>query len=207
MQARRTQACVSGAVRYRHAPPSVGAGRACYTLFGSGSAGLGAVDGWEKEQGRNSNRGGFSSKIHLKTDFDGPPIAFHPTGGEVSDTTQLEISLGIGPDITPRAAITDKGYDSAANRAACRCRGHTYNAGALTFHRFSARRKNGEHGAHGEGVMLLAEPMTDRVIGLAIEVHRRATPGGWPSLLRGVASAEADCFYSVITVFSALPPC
>ena len=84
---------------------------------------------------------------------------------------------------------------------------HTCNAGALTFHRFLARRKCGEHGAHGEGVMLLAEPMTDRVIGLAIEVHRRATPGGWPSLLRGVASAEADRSYSVITVFSALPPC
>ena len=51
------------------------------------------------------------------------PIAFHLTGGEVSDTTQLEISLDIGPDIAPRAAITDKGYDSAANRAACRRRG------------------------------------------------------------------------------------
>src|ERR1700730_17525346 len=50
-------------------------------------------------------------------------------------------------------------------------------AGALTFHRFSARRKCGEHGAHGEDVMLLAEPLTDRVIGLAIEVHRHTGPG------------------------------
>src|SRR3978361_310902 len=57
------------------------------------------------------------------TDFDGLPIGFHLTGGEVSDTTQLEISLDIGPDVTPRAAITDKGYDSTANRAACRARG------------------------------------------------------------------------------------
>jgi hypothetical protein len=61
--------------------------------------------------------------MHLKTDFDGLPIAFHLAGGEVSDTTQLEISLDIGPDIAPRVAITDKGYDSAANRAACRRRG------------------------------------------------------------------------------------
>jgi Transposase DDE domain len=53
----------------------------------------------------------------------GLSIAFHPTGGEVSDTTQLEILFDIGQDITPRAAITDKGYDSAANRAACRHRG------------------------------------------------------------------------------------
>ena len=59
----------------------------------------------------------------MKTDFRGLPIAFHLTGGEVSDTTQLEISLDIGPDIKPRAAITDKGYDAAANRAACRARG------------------------------------------------------------------------------------
>ena len=51
------------------------------------------------------------------------PIAFHVTGGEVSDSTQLETSLDIGPDITPRAALTDKGYDSAKNRAACRERG------------------------------------------------------------------------------------
>ena len=108
--------------------------------------------------------------------------------------------------------------------------------------------------------MLLAEPLTDRVIGLAIEVHRhtgpgllesvydvdapvprigkrcstilpircgatpnlpahernprrsaaelqRATPGGRPSSLRGVASVEENRFCSVITVFSAFSPC
>ncbi len=54
--------------------------------------------------------------------LDGLPIAFHLTGGEVSDCSQLATSLDIGPDITPRAALTDKGYDSAANRAACRRR-------------------------------------------------------------------------------------
>jgi transposase len=77
----------------------------------------------QENQALGRSRGGFSSKIHLKTDFDGLPIAFHLTGGEVSDTTQLEISLDIGPDIAPRAAVTDKGYDSATNRAACRRRG------------------------------------------------------------------------------------
>jgi transposase len=51
------------------------------------------------------------------------PIAFHLTGGEASDCTQLETSLDIGPEITPRVALTDKGYDSRANRAACRKRG------------------------------------------------------------------------------------
>lgn len=51
------------------------------------------------------------------------PIGFHLTGGEVSDSTQFETSLDIGPDVRPRVALTDKGYDSKANRAACRARG------------------------------------------------------------------------------------
>lgn len=79
--------------------------------------------GGQQNQALGRSRGGFSSKIHLKTDFDGLPIAFHLTGGEVSDSTQLTTSLDIGPDITPRAAMTDKGYDSKHNRAACRGRG------------------------------------------------------------------------------------
>jgi hypothetical protein len=71
------------------------------------------------------SRGGFSTKIHLKTDLDGNPLDFHLTGGEASDSTQFETSLDIGPDIRPRIAITDKGYDSAANRAVARARGIT----------------------------------------------------------------------------------
>jgi transposase len=64
-------------------------------------------------------------KIHLKTDLEGNPLDFHLTGGEASDTTQFETSLGLGPDITPRVVMTDKGYDSRANRAAARARGIT----------------------------------------------------------------------------------
>jgi transposase len=79
--------------------------------------------GGQKHQALGRSRGGFSSKIHLKTDFDGLPISFHLTGGEVSDSTQLATSLDIGPDITPRAVMTDKGYDAKSNRAACRDRG------------------------------------------------------------------------------------
>lgn len=79
--------------------------------------------GGQQSQALGRSRGGFSSKIHLKTDLDGLPIAFHLTGGEVNDSTQLAISLDIGPDIMPRAVMTDKGYDSKRNRAACRERG------------------------------------------------------------------------------------
>jgi hypothetical protein len=51
------------------------------------------------------------------------PLAFHLTGGEASDSRNFEILLDIGPDITPRAVLGDKGYDAKANRAAARRRG------------------------------------------------------------------------------------
>ena len=72
----------------------------------------------QHRQAFGCSRGGFSTKIHLKTDLDGNPLDFHLTGGEVSDSTQFETSLDIGPDIRPRIAMTDKGYDSQTNRAA-----------------------------------------------------------------------------------------
>ncbi len=59
----------------------------------------------------------------MKTDFGGLPIAFHLTGGEASDSRNFETLLDIGPDIDPRAALGDKGYDSKSNREAARQRG------------------------------------------------------------------------------------
>jgi transposase len=90
--------------------------------------GAGACLGRRGKRGQESqalgrSRGGFSTKIHLKTDFAGLPIAFHLTGGEASDSLQFATLLDIGPDIRPRAALTDKGYDANANRAAARARG------------------------------------------------------------------------------------
>ncbi|TAN02694.1 MAG: hypothetical protein EPN45_11120 [Rhizobiaceae bacterium] len=61
--------------------------------------------------------------MHAKADNSGDIIAFDLTGGQVSDTTRFETLLNIGPDITPRAALGDKGYSSKANRAAARARG------------------------------------------------------------------------------------
>ena len=80
----------------------------------------------QHRQALGRSRGGFSTKIHLKTDLDGNPLDFHLTGGEASDSTQFETSLDIGPDIRPRIAMADKGYDSQANRACgTRARHHT----------------------------------------------------------------------------------
>jgi hypothetical protein len=68
-------------------------------------------------------RGGFSSKIGLKADRSGMPIAFRVTGGETSDSANFQVLLDIGPDVKPCAAITDKGYDDKSNRDAARARG------------------------------------------------------------------------------------
>ena len=73
-----------------------------------------------QDQALGRSRGGFSTKIHLKVDLDGRPLAFHLTEGQASDSPQFEILLDLGPDITPRAAVGDKGYDSKANRSAAR---------------------------------------------------------------------------------------
>jgi DDE family transposase len=72
---------------------------------------------------------GFSTKIHLKTDFEGLPIAFHLTGGEASDSRNFETLLDIGPDVTPRVALGDKGYDSKSNREAARPTGFQHRCG------------------------------------------------------------------------------
>ena len=77
----------------------------------------------QNNQALGRSRGGYSTKIHLKTDFGGLPIAFHLTRGEASDSRNFETLLDIGPDINPRAALGDKGYDSKSNREAARHRG------------------------------------------------------------------------------------
>src|SRR4051794_7120903 len=69
-------------------------------------------------QALGRSRGGFSTKIPLKVDLGGRPLAFHLTEGQPSDSPQFEILLDLGPDITPRAAVGDKEYDGKGNRAA-----------------------------------------------------------------------------------------
>jgi transposase len=51
------------------------------------------------------------------------PLGFHLTGGEASDSRNFETLLDIGPDIDPRAAVADKGYDAKSNREAAHKRG------------------------------------------------------------------------------------
>ena len=72
--------------------------------------------------------GGLARAMHVRPRLDprfkvGDASGFDLTGGEASDSRHFDILLDIGPDIEPRAVITDKGYSSKANRAAARARG------------------------------------------------------------------------------------
>ena len=83
----------------------------------------GRSKGRQEGQALGRSRGGFTTKIHAKSDASGDIIAFDLTGGEAFDGRHFETLLDIGPDIQPRAVICDKGYASKANRDAARVRG------------------------------------------------------------------------------------
>ena len=68
------------------------------------------------------SRGGFPTKIHLKTGKHGHLIAFDLTGGEKGGCPHFPVLLDPGPGIKPRAGFGGKGYDSKANRALGRSR-------------------------------------------------------------------------------------
>ncbi|MDP3406660.1 IS5 family transposase [Bosea sp. (in: a-proteobacteria)] len=74
-------------------------------------------------QALGRSRGGFTTKIHAKSDASGALIGFDLTGGEKGDAPHFAVLLDLGPDIAPRAVIGDKGYASKANRALARTRG------------------------------------------------------------------------------------
>jgi len=83
----------------------------------------GRSKGGQEGQALGRSRGGFTTKIHAKSDASGDIIAFDLTGGEAFDGRHFETLLDIGTDIQPRAVICDKGYASKANRDAARARG------------------------------------------------------------------------------------
>lgn len=65
------------------------------------------------------SRGGFATKLHLLTDGNGNPLGFHLTGGQVHDSTVLDIVMMTAIDMCdgdgnpvawPVAVGGDKGY-------------------------------------------------------------------------------------------------
>lgn len=64
-----------------------------------------------QRQGFGRSKGGFTTKIHLRTNAEGLPIAAEITGGEVSDYKGYDLVMGAdAPD--PKVLLADKGYDA-----------------------------------------------------------------------------------------------
>ena len=81
--------------QYHHSRPSSGGGR---------------KRGTQKE-GFGRSKGGFTTKIHLRTNAEGLPIAAEITGGEASDYKGYDLVMEAdGPE--PKVLIADKGYDA-----------------------------------------------------------------------------------------------
>jgi hypothetical protein len=86
-----------------------------------------ACVGGRSKRGRTAgrSRGGFTMKIHAKSDASGDVIAFDLTGGEASDARHFETLLDIGPDIrrhrstkaTPTKPITKRQGRAASPRS------------------------------------------------------------------------------------------
>lgn len=64
-----------------------------------------------QRQGFGRSKGGFTTKIHLRANADGLPIAAEITGGEVSDYKGYDLVMDAdAPE--PKVLIADKGYDA-----------------------------------------------------------------------------------------------
>ena len=60
----------------------------------------------QEDQALGRSQGGFTTKIHAKSDASGAIIALDLTGGEAFDGRHFETRLDLGPDIQPRAVIS-----------------------------------------------------------------------------------------------------
>ena len=78
------------------------------------------MNGGDDDQALGRSRGGFGTKIHLKVEGLGLPVAIELSPGQDADITHAE-SLLAGPPA--EKVIADKGYDSAALVEAIEARG------------------------------------------------------------------------------------
>ncbi len=68
-----------------------------------------------QNEGLGRSRGGFTSKIHARTNGEGLPLGFVITPGEAHDATAYD-ALMQTDDVRPKALLADRGYDSDAIR-------------------------------------------------------------------------------------------
>jgi transposase len=77
-----------------------------------------------QKQGFGRSKGGFTTKLHLRANADGLPVAAEITGGEISDYKGYGLVMAHrGP--APKVFIADKGYDADWIRDDIEARGGT----------------------------------------------------------------------------------
>ena len=67
--------------------------------------------GNQNQEALGRSRGGFSTKIHLRTNAKGDPLTFDVPGGEAHEVKGYDALMGLH-DINPDRLLGDKGYDS-----------------------------------------------------------------------------------------------
>ena len=67
--------------------------------------------GNQNREALGRSRGGFSTKIHLRTNAKGDPLTFDVTGGEAHEVKGYDALMELH-DINPGRLLGDKGYDS-----------------------------------------------------------------------------------------------
>jgi transposase len=92
------------------------------------------AQGGQHRQALGRSRGGFGSKLHLRCDRRGRPVAFALTSGERNERAALPELMAQGavhrggrgrPRIRPRTAVGDRGYIGRPARDLLRRRGIT----------------------------------------------------------------------------------
>jgi transposase len=100
----------------------------------------------EDSEALGRSRGGFSTKIHLRAEGGGKPIAILITAGERHEQSVLETLMETGavkregrgrPRIRPERVVGDKGYSSGKSRTYLRRRG----IGAVIARQNSEKRR------------------------------------------------------------------
>ena len=99
---------------------------------GSGAPARGWGKRGQQHEALGRSRGGFSTKVHLRCDGHGRPLAFHLTGGKAADYKALPALLdgwsvrraGPGrPRQRPARLVADRGYSNRFVRGERRRRG------------------------------------------------------------------------------------
>ena len=75
----------------------------------------GVKGGYQNQEALGRSRGGFTTKIHVRTDASGRPLAFELTGGQAHDVKGYDALIELC-EAQPGKLLGDKGYDADAIR-------------------------------------------------------------------------------------------